>query len=204
MALSTSPWLSPHAIVPGFFARPWTACLISALRASGSRCSWWTTTRPTILRKWWQPMVTPTRFATSMNAQRSVLRKKSRNTGEVRPHCGVHRRRLPRLALVGGPGQINARPARRHRLHRRQGASRMALRTACAGSRQRTGVRWPCSITALLPSGQKSLGCACSRPVWLCVESAIERVGEFDHAYLRCQDHELQVRLWEAGCRCPV
>ncbi len=32
--------------------------------------------------------------------------------------------------------------------------------------------------------------------------SAIERVGEFDHAYLRCQDHELQVRLWEAGCRC--
>jgi len=32
--------------------------------------------------------------------------------------------------------------------------------------------------------------------------SALERVGEFDHAYLRCQDHELQMRLWEAGCRC--
>jgi len=32
--------------------------------------------------------------------------------------------------------------------------------------------------------------------------SAIERVGAFHHAFLRCQDHELQLRLWDAGCRC--
>ena len=32
--------------------------------------------------------------------------------------------------------------------------------------------------------------------------SAVERVGGFDQVYLRCQDHELQIRLWEAGCRC--
>jgi glucosyl-dolichyl phosphate glucuronosyltransferase len=32
--------------------------------------------------------------------------------------------------------------------------------------------------------------------------AAIARVGDFDRGYLRCQDHELQIRLWKAGCQC--
>jgi glycosyltransferase involved in cell wall biosynthesis len=32
--------------------------------------------------------------------------------------------------------------------------------------------------------------------------SAITAVGGFDPRYLRCQDHELQIRLWQAGFQC--
>lgn len=32
--------------------------------------------------------------------------------------------------------------------------------------------------------------------------AALARVGGFDRGYLRCQDHELQVRLWRAGSQC--
>jgi glycosyltransferase involved in cell wall biosynthesis len=32
--------------------------------------------------------------------------------------------------------------------------------------------------------------------------SAIVSVGGFDPQYLRCQDHELQIRLWQTGYRC--
>jgi GT2 family glycosyltransferase len=32
--------------------------------------------------------------------------------------------------------------------------------------------------------------------------SAIAAVGGFDPRYLRCQDHELQIRLWQGGHQC--